>query len=86
MIVKHDDATLILDMPKEVETTNLKITYDPEQGAFEITADSWISRNSDTIDSQAKREKEVLEGSSILIEKAAEGAVKGAIKGIVPIP
>lgn len=86
MIVKHDDATLILDMPKEVETTNLKITYDPEQGAFEITADSWISRNSDSIKAQASREKEVLESSSILIEKAAEGATRGAMKGVLPIP
>lgn len=81
---KNQESTLILDMPKEVETKNLKVTYDSQQGSFKITADSWISRNSDTISAQASREKAVLESSSTLIEKAVEGGVRGAMKGMIP--
>lgn len=84
MIFKSDSNTLILDMPKELETKNLKVVYDSQQGKIEITSDSWVSRNSDTIQAQASREKAFLEGGSVLIEKATEGAVKGAMKGIVP--
>lgn len=73
-------------MPKEVESKKLKVVFNAQQGTFEITSDSWISRNSDTIKAQSGREKAILEGSSTLIEKATEGAVRGAVKGIIPVP
>lgn len=86
MIFKSHDNTLILDMPKELETKNLKVVYDSQQGKIEITSDSWISRNSDTIAAQASREKAFLEGSSVLIEKGVEAGVRAAIKSAIPIP
>lgn len=73
-------------MPKEVETKNLKITFHAQQGTFEITSDSWISRNQETINAQSSREKSVLESSAVLLEKATEGAVRGAMKSVNPIP
>lgn len=86
MVFKNEGTTLILDMPKELETKNLKVTYDSQQGQIKITADSWISRNSDSIIAQAGREKAVLEGSATLIEKGVEAGVRGAMKGIIPVP
>lgn len=73
-------------MPKELETKNLKVTYDSQQGQIEITADSWISTNQGTILSQASREKMFLEGSATFIEKGIEAGVRGAMKGIIPVP
>lgn len=86
LLFKADDSTLIVEIPKEIEAKNLKVVYDSKQKSFEITSDTWISRNSDTILSQASREKAVLESSATFIEKATEGAVKGAMKGAIPIP
>lgn len=83
---KADDSTLIVEIPKEIEAKKLKVVYDSKQKSFEITSDTWISRNQDVILSQASREKAVLESSATLIEKATEGAVKGAMKGALPIP
>lgn len=84
MVFRNENTTLTLDMPKEVETKNLKITFHAQQGTFEITSDSWISRNTETIFAQSQREKEILESSAVLIEKTAEGVTRGAIKGLKP--
>jgi len=86
LFFKADDSTLIVEIPKEIEAKKLKVVYDSKQKSFEITSDTWISRNSDTILSQASREKAVLESSSALVEKGIEAAVRTAIKTAVPIP
>lgn len=86
MIFRKENTTLTLDMPKEVETKNLKIKFNAQQGTFEITSESWISRNKDTIAAQSGREKTLLEGGSVLLEKTTEAAVKSAIKSAIPIP
>lgn len=77
---------LMVEIPKEVETKKLKVKFNAQQGTFEITADSWISRNSDTIAAQSSREKALLEGSTMLIEKAASAATRAAIDSVMPIP
>lgn len=83
---ESETSKLIVDMPKELETKNLKVSYDSQQGKIEITADSWISANQGTIRETAGREKAILEGSATLIEKSVEGAVRGMMKGIKPTP
>ncbi len=80
---KSNESTLMVDMPKELEAKNLKVKFNEKQGTIQITSDSWISRNQGTIQSQAIREKAFLESSSVLIEKATEGAVRGAMKGAI---
>jgi len=57
MIFKSEETTLILDMPKEVETKKLKVKFNAQQGTLEITSDSWISKNQGTIEAQSGREK-----------------------------
>lgn len=84
MILRNENSTLIVDMPKEVETKNLKIKFNAQQGTFEITSDSWISRNKESIDAQSGREKAILEGSAVLLEKGIEAGVRGAMKGVAP--
>ncbi len=59
------------------------MVYDSKQKSFEIASDTWISRNSQTILSQASREKAVLESSATLVEKTAEGVTRGAMKGVI---
>ena len=84
LLFKSEKSTLIVEMPKEVEAKNLRIEYDSQQGTFKITSDSWISANQGTLAAQAVREKMFLEGSSTLIEKAVEGGVREAMKGVIP--
>lgn len=86
MTFKTENTTLILDMPKEVVAKNLKVKLNAQQNSFEITSDSWVSTNQGTIEAQSGREKAFLESSSVLFEKGIEGAVRGAMKGVVPIP
>lgn len=86
LLFKSEDSTLIVEMPKEVEAVKLKVVFNAQQNTFEITSDSWVSRNSETILSQAEREKKVLEGGSVLVEKGVEAGVRAAIKSAVPIP
>lgn len=69
-----------IEMPKEVDAKDLRVEIDAKLGMATITAKEWVSRNVETINSQAKREKNVNE----LVEKASEGVTRGAIKGIVP--
>lgn len=85
LVFKNEDSTLMVEMPKEMEAKNLRIEYDSQQGAFKITSDSWISTNQGTLTAQSLREKMFLEGSSVLVEKATEGAVRGAMKGVIPV-
>lgn len=66
---------LTVEMPKEVDAKDLKISIDPKNSIISITATSWTSRNVETIAAQGERETGIAEGIS-------EGAVKGAIKGI----
>lgn len=86
LLFKSDTSTLVVDMPKEVETKKLKVVFNEKQGTIQITADSWISRNSNSITAQAGREKAFLEGSAAFIEKASEGTSRGVIKGLIPAP
>jgi hypothetical protein len=77
-------ATVVIEMPKEIEAKELNVSINAKDGTATITAKEWTSKNEATLAAQAKREKEILEGSSLLIEKAAEGATRGAIKGVIP--
>ena len=86
MIFKSENTTLMLDMPKEVEAEDLKITFNAQQGTFEITSKSWSSRSQSLIKAQSEREKAVLESSSVLLEKATAAAVTAAIKSAIPLP
>lgn len=86
LLFKSENSTLMVEMPKEVEAVKLKVVFNAQQNSFEITSDSWTSRNSETILSQASREKAVLEGSSSIVEKATSAAVSAAIKSVVPVP
>jgi hypothetical protein len=86
LLFKSEQSTLMVEFPKELETKNLKVKYDSQQGTFEITSDAWISSNQGTLQAQSSREKAVLESSSVLIEKSVKGAVEGAMKGAIPIP
>lgn len=81
---ESDKSVLIVEIPKEIDAKKLRIVYDSQQGTFEITSDSWVSTNQGTLTAQSSREKAFLESSSVLIEKATEGAVRGAMKGVVP--
>lgn len=86
LIYKSDNTVMVLEIPKEIEAKKLKVVFNAQQGTAEITSETWVSRNQDTIKAQASREKAVLESSSTLVEKATEAAVRGAMKGVVPIP
>lgn len=86
MVFKSEASTLTLDMPKEVEAENLKITFNAKQGTFEITSKSWSSRSQNLIKAQSEREKAVLESSTVLLKEVTETAVRTAIKSAVPLP
>lgn len=75
-------GTLAVEMQKEIKAKNLKINIDAKTGIATITADAWESRSVDIIEAEAQREKVATE----LIGKITEGAVKGAMKSLAPIP
>jgi len=75
-------ARLEVLMEKEVEATNLLITLDPDTGIATFYADKWESKSSEVIKAQAKRDAIAVKA----VEKISEGATRGAMKGLVPIP
>jgi hypothetical protein len=86
LIMKSQDATLAVEFPKELDAKNIKVHYDPKQGTFEITSDAWSSRNQGSITAQGSREAQILESSSVLVEKVTESAVRAAVKSAIPTP
>lgn len=83
-----DGSRITLEIPKEIEAKDLEVQFDAQQGSAKITASSWVSRNEDTIKAQSMREGQILESSSVLVEKISEGVSKGVIegakKGLIP--
>lgn len=71
--------TLSLEMPKEVNATDLKVKIDPKTGVCSIEAKKWETRNVETITAQGDRESKIA-------EKSVKGAVEGAIKGMKGVP
>lgn len=80
------DKTVSVEIPKEIVARNLKVEIDAQNGKASVSADEMISSNQETIAAQASRESKVLQKSSDLVGKVTEGAVKGAVKGVVPSP
>jgi hypothetical protein len=85
-VFKSADRSFEIEMPKEVDAKDLSIKIDPVTGALVIDVKNWSSRNVETIEAQANRESDNIKASSEIVEKAAEGAMKGAVKAIIPIP
>lgn len=74
--------SISIEMPKECDAKDLKVSIDPATNKFEITASRWASRNADTIDAQANREANIINATGDVISKATAAAVKSAL----PIP
>ena len=72
-------ASLRVEMPKELDAQDLVVEINSKKGTATIRAKKISTSNVGTIQAQAGREKSV--AGSI-----AEGAVKGAVKAIIPIP
>ena len=72
-------ASVTIEMPKEVEATDLRVFINAVQGTASIEAKEWTSTNTETINAQGERESVSLEGLS-------KGITEGAMKGINPIP
>lgn len=81
-----DGGSVSIEMPKEVEAKDLHVSINAKTGTATITAKQWSSKNSETINAEAKREAQILDKASGLVEAGSEGAVRGAVKGLVPIP
>jgi hypothetical protein len=79
-------GSVMVEMPKEIEAKDLHVSINAKTGTALITAKEWSSKNSETIDSQAKREAQVLDKAGGLVEKGSEGAARGAMKGLIPVP
>lgn len=72
-------TSVTIEMPKEVEATDLKVFINAVDGTASIEAREWVSTNAETILAQSEREKQSL-------EKIAKGAAEGAASGLSPIP
>ena len=72
-------SSVTIEMPKEVEATDLKVFINALEGTASIEAKEWTSKNIGTIEAQGGRE-------AILLEGVSKGVVEGAMKGINPIP
>lgn len=77
-----EGRTSCLEFPKELEAKNLKVVLNFEKGTVEIVSDNIKTFNVETIKAQGDRE----ENFNDIIEKASEGAARGAMKAIVPTP
>lgn len=77
-----EGRTSFLEFPKELEAKNLKVVLNFEKGTVEVVAEDLKTFNVETIKAQGQRE----ENFNDIIEKASEGAARGAVKAIVPIP
>jgi len=82
--VDPSGAKMLLDMPKEVDAKNLKVTMDAKKGLVEITADSIQTSNVEGIKAQGVRESSNLSKISDIAGDVTEGAIKGAVKGAIP--
>lgn len=83
----YEDAhgsSVCIEMPKEVEATNLQVTIDAKAGTARIEASKWLSTNQATIQAQGTREMGNLREGANLVEKVSEGVSRGAVKGIIP--
>lgn len=72
-------SKVIVEMPKEIEATDLKVSIDALNGLATITAKEWSSKNVATIAAQGKREGDAT-------ESAAKGVVEGIIDGVKGVP
>jgi hypothetical protein len=72
-------SKVIVEMPKEVEATDLKVSIDAIKGIATIEATQWTTLNVETIKAQSDRE-------SGFSEAVSKGAVEGAMKGLMPTP
>jgi hypothetical protein len=71
-------------MPKEISAKNLKVKIDAKNGVATISADQIVTKNQGTLEAGGKREANNLKEASGLVGDLTEGAVKGAMKGVVP--
>lgn len=88
-IFKYSDGQggmVALEISKEIEAKELNVTINAKEGTATISAKEWSSKSKEAIEAQGSREAEVLDKSSKLVERAAEGAARGAVKAIVPSP
>lgn len=75
--IQTSGTGFIVELPKEVEAKDLRVSIDAKNGQATIAAATLESKNVETIKAQGKREN----GK---IEAVTTGAVKGAIKGVLP--
>jgi hypothetical protein len=72
-------SKVIVEMPKEIEASDLKVFINAIEGSARIEASEWSSKNVDGIKAQGERE-------SAITENAVKGAVEGAIDGMKGMP
>lgn len=77
---------VLVEMPKEIEAKDLHVSINAKTGTATITAKEWSSKNEKTIAAQANREEKAITQVGGLVEKGTEGAARGAMKGLVPVP
>jgi len=73
-----DGSRISVEMPKEMTAKKFAVKI----GDAFVSADEITTKNVETIKAEAAREAAVMKAAGTLVEKGAQGAAQGAVKGI----
>ena len=73
-----------VEMPKEIDAVNLKVTFDAKGGNLTLSADKYNSQNIGTIDAGTAHDVQVINAVGAQAAKAVQAGAAGAAKGMAP--